>query len=102
MERVHDSGEAVELSLVPLWLVLCDLGIERVQVQPDVNARIGESLHTVIVILGGVYVIHAYRIGPNLFHEGRIEAALSVVDERVIGNKLVRDAYTVVSPQPPN
>lgn len=96
MERVHDGSKAVTLSLVPLRVRLLNLSVEGVQIQPDVDTGIGEGLHAVIVVGRGINVVDANGVGANRLHEVRVELALLVVNERVVGNELVSDAFRLL------
>jgi hypothetical protein len=42
-------------------------------------------------------MVDANRVGADSLHERRIEPALCRVDERVIGDELVRNAYYKLS-----
>lgn len=93
LELVHDGGKGIALRLVPLGRILLDLRVERVQVQPDVDARVGKGAHALGVVLGRVDVVDADRVGADRLHQSSVEAALCCVDERVVGDQLVRNAW---------
>jgi len=59
------------------------------------TSSIRESLHASLVILLRLNVVHTDRVGANRLHKLSVEPALGRIDERVIGNKLVRDAYRI-------
>lgn len=92
VEGIHDLLEPLQLRLVPLRVILLDLRVERVQVQPDIDAGILKRLHAIIVVRGRVNVIDAYRIGAESLHELGVARTLLVVDKRVIGHELVGDS----------
>jgi hypothetical protein len=98
MERIHDLGELIALSRVPLRSTLVDLRVERIKVQPDIDTSIRKCLHAVVVLALGIDMVHADRVHANRLHEGSIGGALRCGDERVIGNELVR--HTCHSYQP--
>lgn len=75
---------------------LVDGRVERVQVQEEVDALVGEGLHASVVVGLGVHVVDADGVGAQLAHEGRIAFALRDVDEGIFGDELVRDAFQVV------
>lgn len=110
LECVHNLGKGITLGLIPArcglgnsqhlgqvqgalrMSYLLDLRIERVQVQPNVDASIGKCLHAIVVVGIRVDVVDAYRVGANLLHQRRVELALVIVDERVVGDQLVGDS----------
>jgi hypothetical protein len=71
---------------------LFDLGIEGIQVDPEIDPSIFKGRHAGLVVAIGVDVVDAYGVGSDLLHEGSIELALGVVDQRVIGGELVSNA----------
>ena len=93
LELVHDGGEGIALRRVPLGRDLLNLRVEGVQIQPDVDARVGEGAHALGVVLLGINVVDADRVGANGLHESGVEAALCGIDERVIGDELVGNAW---------
>lgn len=94
VEDIHDSLVSLVLALVPLRLSHArslNVRIEGVQVEPDVDAGVGEGLHAAIVIGVGIDVVDADGVGAEGLHQIGIAGALVVVDERVIREKLVGD-----------
>ena len=88
--------------MVACLTCLVELGVEGVQIQPEVYAVRGKGTHACIVIGSRVYMIDAYSIGPQICHRGSVKGALSSVGERVEGGKLVgnacsrRQSYTCI------
>lgn len=98
MEGVHDFLVSLILSLVPLrrgHSRSLDVGVESVQVKPDVDASVGESLHAVVVLGQRINVVHADRVGTEGLHQVCVERALGVVDEWVLRQELVSNACGV-------
>jgi hypothetical protein len=96
VKRIHNQGKSIALGTIPLRRSLVDLRIKGIEIQPDINARVGKRLHTRIVIALGIDVVDANRVGANRLHELGVEGALRRSDERVIGDKLIRDAYQII------
>jgi hypothetical protein len=97
VERIHDEGKSIALATIPLRRSLVDLRVERVEIQPDIDAGISKCLHARIVVALGINVVHADRVCANCLHEVGIQGALRRGDERVLGDELVRDAYEIVN-----
>jgi hypothetical protein len=92
VEDVHHSLESLKLGLVPLRLSHArsiDGGIESVQVEPDVNASIGKSLHAGVMLGFWINVVNTDRVGTQSLHEVGITCALVVVDEWIVWQELV-------------
>lgn len=85
------SFPCVRIASVSSYLL--DLRVEGIKIQPDIYAGGSEGLHAAVVVGGGIDVVNAYRIGANRLHELRVELALRVVNERVVGDELVCDSY---------
>jgi hypothetical protein len=91
VESIHDLGICIALATIPLRRGFVDLSGERIKVQPDINARVGECLHARVVVALGIDVVDANRVCANRLHEVGVEGALRGRDERVFGDELVRD-----------
>jgi len=91
LEFIHDLCKCIVLRLVPLRRSLLNLSSESVEVDEKVNSSVGESLHTVLVIGSGVHVVNTDSVSTQSLHQRCIQLALVVVDERILGNKLVSD-----------
>lgn len=66
VEDIHDSLVSLVLALVPLRLSHArslNVRIEGVQVEPDVDAGVGEGLHAAIVVGAGIDVVDADGVG---------------------------------------
>jgi hypothetical protein len=95
VENIHDSLVSLELALVPLRLRHArslDVRVEGVQVEPDVDAGVGEGLHAGIMVGARIDVVDADGVGSEGFHQVGIASALFIVDERVVRQKLIGDA----------
>jgi hypothetical protein len=96
VEDIHDSLVSLELALVPLRLRHArslDVRIESVQIEPNVDAGVGEGLHAAVVVSAGIDVVDADGVGSEGLHQVGIAGALVVVDERVVRQELVGDAF---------
>jgi hypothetical protein len=91
MERIHDFGELIALGRVPLRSTLVDLRVECIEIQPDVDTRICECLHTLVMLALRIDMVHTNGVHANGLHEGSIGGTLVPGDERVIRHKLVRN-----------
>lgn len=91
MELIHDLGKGVALIGLPARSVLLDLGIERVEVDPDVDSSVSECLHAIGVIRIRIHMVNTDRVGADGLHEGRVETTLCRVDEGIVGYQLVGD-----------
>jgi hypothetical protein len=69
-----------------------DVGIKRVEISKDVNSGIVKRLHAAVMITSGINVVDANGVGSKLGHEAGITFALGSIKERVLGDKLVRNA----------
>ena len=95
VEDVHDSLVSLVLALIPLRLRHArslDVGIEGVQVEPDVDTGVSESLHAAIMVRTRIDVVDANGVGAQGLHQVGIAGTLVVVDERVVRQELVSDA----------
>lgn len=112
LESVQNCREGRKLSLVPCRGILCrlsirklldplsdsvapyliELCIERVQIKKKIDANIGESGHTRIMIACRIDMVDTYSICPKICHQARVEVALGAVNERVVGCELVGNA----------
>jgi hypothetical protein len=93
MERVHDSSKRISLRNIPLRTFLVDLRIERVEIQPQVDASVGERLHAVFVIGGWINVVNTDAVCANGLHESSVGGALVIVNEGVVWDELVGDSW---------
>ena len=87
VEDIHDGLVSLVLALVPLRLRHARslyVRIEGVQVEPDVDAGVGEGFHAAIVVGARIDVVDADRVGAEGLHQVGIAGALVVVDERVV------------------
>lgn len=71
---------------------LRDRGVERVEIDEQVNACICESFHASVVVGFRVHMVHTDCIGAQLGHAGGISRALSGVNQGIFGNELIGDA----------
>jgi hypothetical protein len=95
VEDIHDSLVSLELAHIPLRLRHArslDVRVEGVQVEPDVDAGVGESLHAAIVVSARIDVVNTDGVGSEGLHQDGIAGALVIVDERVVRQQLVGDA----------
>ena len=94
MESVHHLLILLVLRLVPprsCYPRAFDIAAKRIEVEPDVDARVVEGLHALVVVGGRVDVVDADAVGAEGFHEGGVELALGG-GERVVVGELVGDA----------
>lgn len=110
LESVQNCGKGRELSLVPCRDILVresvsgklfktlrtnaepyliKLCIESVQIKEQVDANVGESGHTRIMVACRVDMIDTYCICPQICHQARVEVALGAINERVVGRELI-------------
>jgi len=76
VERIHDEGKGIALATIPLRRSLVNLRVERVEIQPDIDASISECLHARVVVALGIDMVHADRVCANRLHEIGIQGAL--------------------------
>lgn len=95
VKNIHDGLVSLVLALVPLRLSHArslNVRVEGVQVEPDIDAGVGEGLHAAIVVHARINMIDADGISAEGLHQVGIAGALVVVDERIVRQKLVGDA----------
>ena len=97
LEGVHDLLVGRVLRLVPLRVGGDDVGGEGVEVDPGVDAGVGEGGHAAVVVGAGVDVVDADGVGAQGLHEAGVELALLRLRQRVIVGELVRDACACAS-----
>lgn len=101
LELIQDSLKCGELRLVPgrrvltnrwrlakhsngmLITYLIDLRIEGIKIHEQVDASLCKSTHASTMVTGGIDMIYADGIGPQLLHRGCITGALVLIQERV-------------------
>jgi hypothetical protein len=95
VERIHNFLVSLVLSLVPLRCGhprSLDVGVESVQVKPDVDTGVGKSLHTVVVLGLRINMVNADGVCTESLHQVCVERALGVVDKWVLWQELVGHA----------
>ena len=93
MESVQDGVEGGELGLVPVGVVLVELGVEGVEVEEEVDLGLEEGLHAAVMVGGGVDVVDPDGIGAEGGHEAGVAVALFGVYKGVVWRELVSDAW---------
>lgn len=93
LEGVKNGTVAVNLRLVPVGRCLFELRVESIKVEKQIDSYISKGAHAVVVIGCRVNMVDPDSVGVKGSHEFSISLALVAVDQRIIGSKLVRNAW---------